>query len=87
MKTAKLSMDGQSQVVQSPKEFRFEGGSAFVIRLGSCVVLIPKDDPWRSMFEATRHFTDDFMDGRDQGSQADRAAPDAARPPALPAQF
>ena len=76
MRTAKLFMNGQSQAVRLPKEFRFEGDSVFVNRLGSYVVLIPKDDPWRSMFEATKHFTDDFMDDRDQGSQEDREALD-----------
>lgn len=72
MKTAKLFKNGQSQAVRLPKEFRFEGDSVFVQHLGSYVVLVPRHDPWRSMFEATKLFTSDFMENRDQGSQSER---------------
>ena len=72
MKTAKLFKNGQSQAVRLPKEFRFEGESVYVQRLGDYVALVPKHDPWRSMFEASGHFTADFMSERDQGSQSER---------------
>ena len=72
MKTAKLFKNGQSQAVRLPKEFRFEGSSVFLQRLGNSVVLVPGHDPWRSMFEATRLFSDDFMTECDQGAQPAR---------------
>jgi antitoxin VapB len=72
MKTAKLFKNGHSQAVRLPKEFRFDGDSVFIHHLGDCVVLVPKHDPWQSMFEAARRFTDDFMAERDQGSQSER---------------
>lgn len=72
MKTAKLFKNGQSQAVRLPKEFRFRGSSVYIQRLGSYVVLVPKHDPWRSMFDATRRFSADFMSKRDQGTQPDR---------------
>ncbi|MDJ0764167.1 MAG: type II toxin-antitoxin system VapB family antitoxin [Myxococcota bacterium] len=73
MKTAQLFKNGQSQAVRLPKEFRFNGTSVYIKRLGTYVVLIPKNDnPWRSMFEATRDFTSDFMVDRDQGSPSKR---------------
>ena len=72
MKTAKLFKNGQSQAVRLPKEFRFEGESVYIHHLGSYVILVPRHDPWRSMFEATKLFTEDFMGERDQGSQPDR---------------
>ncbi len=72
MKTAKLFKNGQSQAVRLPKEFRFKGESVYIHHVGSYVVLVPKDDPWKSMFEATRLFTDDFMTERDQGVQLER---------------
>jgi len=40
MKTAKLFMNGQSQAVRLPKEFRFGGDSVFIQHLGGCVVLL-----------------------------------------------
>lgn len=72
MKTAKLFRNGQSQAVRLPKEFRFDGTSVFIQHLGSYVVLVPKHDPWSSMIEATKRFSDDFMTERDQGIQSDR---------------
>jgi antitoxin VapB len=72
MKTAKLFKNGNSQAVRLPKDFRFDGESVFVQRLGNSVVLIPKDDPWKSLMDATERFTDDFMEERDQGEQPER---------------
>jgi antitoxin VapB len=76
MKTAKLFRNGQSQAVRLPKEFRFGGTSVFIHHLGGCVVLVPKHDPWRSMFEATRRFSADFMNARDPGEQSERESLD-----------
>lgn len=72
MKTAKLFKNGESQAVRLPKEFRFDGESVYIHHVGSYVVLVPRHDPWRSMFEAAGLFTDDFMSVRDQGSQPER---------------
>ena len=76
MKTAKLFRNGQSQAVRLPKEFRFAGASVFIQHLGSCVVLVPRHDPWRTMFEATKLFSDDFMAEREQGTQSERESLD-----------
>ena len=72
MKEAKLFINGQSQAVRLPKEFRFKGKAVFIKRLGEYIVLIPKEDPWRTMFRASKKFTADFMMHRDQGMQEDR---------------
>ena len=72
MKTAKLFKNGNSQAVRLPKDFRFEGGSVYMQRLGNSVVLTPKDNPWKSLMDATERFTDDFMAERDQGEQPER---------------
>ena len=72
MKTAKLFRNGQSQAVRLPKEFRFQGESVYIHHLGGYVVLVPRQDPWKSMFDATKLFTADFMAERDQGSQSER---------------
>jgi antitoxin VapB len=72
MKEAKLFSNGQSQAVRLPKEFRFQGKSVYIKHLGDYVVLIPKDKPWKNMFDACNKFTADFMTDRDQGNQEDR---------------
>jgi antitoxin VapB len=44
LKKASLFMNGRSQAVRLPKEFRFEGTHVFVKRDGNRVILMPEDD-------------------------------------------
>ena len=46
MKTAKLFINGRSQAVCLPKEFRFEGDEVYVKRVGNAVMLLPRRDSW-----------------------------------------
>jgi antitoxin VapB len=66
MKTAKLFQNGHSQAVRLPKEFRFEGSEVYVKKVGNAVVLLPHNDPWRTLFESLGKFSDDFMQERSQ---------------------
>ncbi len=72
MQTAKLFKNGRSQAVRLPREFRLPGDDVFIKKLGSIVILIPKDDPWSSLTESLDQFSPDFMERRDQPDQADR---------------
>ncbi len=69
METAKLFQNGQSQAVRLPKEFRFQGDKVYIKRMGNAVVLLPYHDSWQSLFESLDHFSDDFMNDRDQPPQ------------------
>ena len=69
--TAKLLMDGDSQVVLLPDEFRFEGTEVRVSKVGDKVILEPLAKKpfdvaaWRAGLEKYRHIP--FMeDGREQ---------------------
>jgi antitoxin VapB len=42
MQTARLFINGNSQAVRLPKEFRFEGDEVVIKKVGSAVVLLPK---------------------------------------------
>ena len=72
MTTAKLFMNGRSQAVRLPQEFRFEGKEVYVKRVGRNVILIPKDDPWESLITSLNQFSDDFMSDRPQPVQESR---------------
>ena len=69
MQTAKIFINGRSQAVRLPKDFRFSGKDVFIKKIGKIVVLLPKDDPWSSLVNSLDQFTDDFMDSRDQPNQ------------------
>lgn len=66
MQQAKLFQNGQSQAVRLPKEFRFEGDSVAIKRVGKAVVLLPCNEPWETLLESLSMFSSDFMDERVQ---------------------
>ena len=66
MQQAKIFQNGQSQAVRLPKEFRFEGDSVAIKRVGNAVVLLPYNEPWNTLFDALEQFSSDFMDNRNQ---------------------
>jgi antitoxin VapB len=68
MHTAKIFVNGKSQAIRLPKEYRFEGSEVYVNKVGGTVILFSKDDPWRPLFESLKTFTDDFMSDREQPS-------------------
>jgi len=73
METAKLFANGKSQAVRLPKEYRFSGDEVYIKKVGSTVMLFPKERAWETFIEGLNSFTDDFFsDGRNQGAQAPR---------------
>ena len=69
MQTARLFMNGRSQAVRLPKECRFRGKDVYVHKFEGAVMLVAKDDPWASLVNSLRQFSDDFMTDRNQPPQ------------------
>ncbi len=63
MEYAKLFINGGSQAVRLPKSCHFEGTEVSANKIGSIVILAPKDDPWASALMGLSMFTDDFLEG------------------------
>ena len=73
METAKLFVNGQSQAVRLPKEYRFSGSEVYIKKVGNTVMLFPKERAWETFLNGLNSFTDDFFaDGRNQGVQVPR---------------
>lgn len=72
MQTAKIFVNGRSQAVRLPKDFRFAENDVFIKKIGRMVALLPKDDPWSSLVNSLDQFTDDFMENREQPDQNPR---------------
>ncbi|HUQ19192.1 MAG TPA: type II toxin-antitoxin system VapB family antitoxin [Gemmatimonadaceae bacterium] len=70
LKKATLFMNGRSQAVRLPKEFRFEGTHVFVTKRGNSVILSPTDDRMTRILAAMGSMPD-FPD-RDQGPPQER---------------
>lgn len=62
MLTAKLFTNGSSQAVRLPKEVRFNGSEVYVQKVGSSLMLVPKDKAWETFLEGINEFTDDYFD-------------------------
>ncbi|MCC8189557.1 MAG: antitoxin [Planctomycetes bacterium] len=76
MQKAKLFMNGRSQAVRLPRDFRFKGDTVRIRRIGKAVVLFPDDESWDILFDAVDQFTPDFMaDGRNQPKGQEREDP------------
>jgi antitoxin VapB len=69
MKEAKIFTNGQSQAVRLPKEYRFSSKTVLVNKVGNCVYLIPKENPWEALINSCGEFSEDFMETREQGTQ------------------
>jgi antitoxin VapB len=67
MARAKLFMNGGSQAVRLPKEFRFEGEEVEIRKVGESVVISPARTDLDEWFRSMDLADDDFMaEGRNQ---------------------
>ena len=64
-KTAKIFMNGQSQAVRLPKEFRFDTTEVYIRRQGENIVISPKKPTWDDFFATESAFGDDFLNIRE----------------------
>jgi antitoxin VapB len=73
MDTAKIFVNGQSQAVRLPKEYRFSGNEVYIQKVGNAVMLFPKEREWETFLSGLNSFSDDiFADGRNQGTKEQR---------------
>ena len=75
MNTAKIFSNGRSQAVRLPKEFRFDTDQVAIRKIGTVVVLYPKNSGWAPLLDASGKFTDDFMLDRNQPAKHQRRKP------------
>jgi antitoxin VapB len=63
--TAKLFMNGRSQAVRLPAQFRFSGREVFIEREGDAVILRPKPAGWDDFFARPSEVPADYLADRD----------------------
>ena len=64
-KIAKLFMNGRSQAVRLPKEFRFAGAEVLIRKEGQNIILSPRPPSWEAFFKETPLPSEDFMATRE----------------------
>lgn len=71
-KRAKIFMNGRSQAVRLPKEYRFECEEVFVRKLGDSVILSVTEADWDAFFDEPTAFDEDFLSERDDALPQER---------------
>ena len=66
MKKAKIFMNGQSQAVRLPKEFRFNEDEVSVQKYGDGILILPIAKSLSAFRSSIKKFSDDFMNERNQ---------------------
>ena len=61
IQTAKIFMNGRSQAVRLPAEFRFSVREVFIERQGDAVIIRPKPLGWDDFFARPSQVPEDFM--------------------------
>ena len=62
-------MNGRSQAVRLPKDYRFRGSEVVVKHFGNGVLLLPIDDPWQMLAAGLEAFEPGFVLSREQPEQ------------------
>ncbi len=78
MDTARLFQSGRSQAVRLPKEYRFAGSEVVVKHFGNGVLLLPVEDPWKTLEAGLAAFEPGFTLTREQPPVQHRPAIAAA---------
>ena len=64
MESAKLFMNGRSEAVRLPKNYRFGSNEVYIKKIGDIVLLVPKDKTWDVFLQSLDGFSEDFMQNR-----------------------
>jgi len=70
---AKIFMNGRSQAVRLPKEYRFDTDEVYISKQGQNVIISAKKPTWDEFFDCITAFDDDFMEDRHDTLPQERA--------------
>ena len=73
MVCTKVFTSGNSQAVRIPKEFHIDFSELCIKKIGSSIILTPKESNWENLERSLSEFSDDFMtEGRIQPAMQER---------------
>ena len=61
---AKIFMNGRSQAVRLPKEYRFDTDEVYIRKQGSSVIITEKKPTWDEFFDSESVFDSGFLKDR-----------------------
>ena len=72
VQVAKIFMNGRSQAVRLPKEYRFDTDEVYITKQGKNIIISAKEPTWDEFFDSTPAFDDDFLNDRFDAGPQDR---------------
>lgn len=70
--TAKIFMNGRSQAVRLPKEYRFDTDEVYISKQGQNIIISAKKPTWDDFFDSKSSFDDDFLKDRHDSPPQER---------------
>jgi len=61
---AKIFMNGRSQAVRLPKEYRFDTDEVYITKQGDNIIISAKEPTWDEFFDSESAFSSDFLQER-----------------------
>ena len=65
IRTTKVFMNGRSQAVRIPKDYRFDWDEVYVRKQGEGVLITPTQPTWDDFFDQESAFGDDYLTSRE----------------------
>lgn len=72
IQVAKIFMNGRSQAVRLPKDFRFDCDEVYVRKQGEDIIISPKKYSWDDFFDQKSVFDDDYLQDREDAPPQER---------------
>ena len=72
MKKTTVFINGRSQAIRIPKEYRFDDKEVFIDKIGSVIRIIQIKNSWSPFLESLNSFSEDFMENRNQPKEQKR---------------
>ena len=69
MTSIALINKGNSQTLKIPSKYKIKSNKIYIKKIGNALYLIPFDNPWQSLFDSLKKFSDDFLESREQPEQ------------------
>ncbi len=61
---AKIFMNGRSQAVRLPKEYRFDTDEVYITKQGDSIIISAKEPTWDEFFDSKSAFGNDILQDR-----------------------
>lgn len=72
IKKAKIFLNGRSQAVRLPKEFRFDTDEVYITKQGNKIIITEYEPSWDEFFDSVSVFGDDFLKDREDTKPQER---------------